>query len=78
MVGYSVNSKVGTTVYNLGHTYVIPLAILLVAHVLDSAPLLGLSLIWIAHIGLDRLIGYGLKLPTGFKDTHLGRIGRER
>ena len=35
-----------------------------------------LALIWIAHIGLDRALGYGLKYATGFGDTHLGRIGR--
>jgi hypothetical protein len=34
------------------------------------------ALIWLAHIGMDRSLGYGLKLPTAFQDTHLGRIGR--
>ena len=34
------------------------------------------ALIWIAHIGFDRALGYGLKYATGFRDTHLGRIGR--
>ena len=33
------------------------------------------ALIWIAHIGLDRALGYGLKYATGFGDTHLGHIG---
>jgi hypothetical protein len=32
--------------------------------------------IWVAHIGFDRMLGYGLKYPTAFSDTHLGRIGR--
>jgi hypothetical protein len=36
------------------------------------------SLIWIAHIGFDRLMGYGLKIGPGFKDTHLGRIGTKK
>jgi hypothetical protein len=44
-----------------------------------QAPLLSiLALIWIAHIGLDRALGYGLKLSTSFSDTHLGPIGRSR
>jgi hypothetical protein len=30
----------------------------------------------LAHVGMDRALGYGLKLPTDFRDTHLGRIGR--
>ena len=38
--------------------------------------IVGLALIWIAHIGMDRLLGYGLKYPSGFRDTHLGAIGR--
>jgi hypothetical protein len=32
------------------------------------------SLVWAAHIGADRAVGYGLKYPTGFEDTHLGRV----
>jgi hypothetical protein len=38
--------------------------------------LLGLGAIWLAHIGMDRALGYGFKLSTGFRDTHLGQIGR--
>jgi hypothetical protein len=33
-----------------------------------------LGLIWLAHVGADRLLGYGLKYPTGFRDTHLQRV----
>jgi len=33
-----------------------------------------ISLIWIAHIGIDRVLGYGLKYPTAFKDTHLQKV----
>ena len=38
----------------------------------------GLGAILVAHVGMDRLLGYGLKYPTSFADTHLGRIGRSR
>jgi hypothetical protein len=38
----------------------------------NAAHTLVLPLIWLAHIAMDRALGYGLKLPTGFKDTHLG------
>jgi hypothetical protein len=39
-------------------------------------PLAGpLALIWLAHIGIDRALGYGLKYASGFGFTHLGRIG---
>jgi hypothetical protein len=39
---------------------------------------LSLATIWIAHIGFDRALGYGLKYGSGFTHTHLGRIGRDR
>ena len=43
-----------------------------------AGPRLGAAIYNLGHIGGDRLLGYGLKLPTGFQDTHLGRIGRNR
>ena len=44
--------------------------------VLAGRPIyISLGLIWFAHIGFDRMMGFGLKYPTRFGDTHLGRIG---
>jgi hypothetical protein len=76
MLGYAANSRVGAWVYNLGHSMVFPalLAIVCVFHGGDL--LLGLTCLWFAHIGIDRALGYGLKLSSGFKDTHLGTIGK--
>jgi hypothetical protein len=34
------------------------------------------ALIWAAHIGMDRALGYGLKETSGFTRTHLGRVGK--
>jgi len=42
---------------------------------LGNAAMLPIALIWFAHIGIDRALGYGLKYTSGFKDTHLGRLG---
>ena len=43
-----------------------------------ASPLvLSLAMIWLAHIGIDRALGYGLKYQTGFAFTHLGRIGKD-
>lgn len=78
MLGYLVNPRVGAAVYNFGHSYVVPLIGLAVAYLLDDSLVFAFALIWIAHIGLDRVLGYGLKLPTGFHDTHLGKIGNNR
>jgi hypothetical protein len=74
MLGYPVNVRVGAALYNLVHTYVGPL-LLGAAAVFEHWPnALLFSLIWTAHIGVDRALGYGLKYPTFFKDTHLQRV----
>ncbi len=73
MVGYMVNPKMGSQLYNLVHTYTLPLALGLLAFWAGQTPLVLGALIWLAHIGMDRMIGYGLKYPTAFKDTHLQR-----
>jgi len=71
MLGYLGGRKLGATIYNLGHTYALPAA-LAAYGLFQSQPLaLDIALIWIAHIGFDRLIGYGLKYQTAFRHTHL-------
>jgi hypothetical protein len=74
MAGYAAGARTGALVYDLVHTYVGP--ILLASYgILTHANLVeSLALIWSAHIGLDRMLGYGLKYATGFADTHLGRV----
>ncbi|MDO8604855.1 MAG: DUF4260 domain-containing protein [bacterium] len=76
MIGYLKNSKLGAMIYNIGHTYTAPLILLAIFLVFQISILLPISLIWIAHISMDRMLGYGLKLDTNFKDTNLGRIGK--
>lgn len=78
MVVYAKNSKLGALLYNVGHTYFVPLLLLGVYLVLNVTVLLPVSVIWLAHISMDRMLGYGLKLDTGFKHTHLGTIGKNR
>jgi hypothetical protein len=74
MLGYLAGARAGSVAYNVAHTYALP-AVLGLASLLFAQPLaLQLALIWLAHIGLDRLLGYGLKYPAQFKDTHLGRV----
>ena len=73
-LGYLGGPRLGSLAYDLVHTYVGPVA-LGVAGVVGSAELaVQIALIWLAHIGMDRMLGYGLKYPTGFKDTHLQRV----
>jgi hypothetical protein len=74
MLGYIRDTRLGAATYNLCHTYVAPLLLIAIG-LLMAAPLLQwLALIWIAHIGGDRALGYGLKYPSNFKDTHLQRL----
>jgi hypothetical protein len=74
MLGYLFGPKVGAVTYNLFHTYALP-ASLATFGVLAGSPLaVSVALIWFAHIGMDRLVGYGLKYTSGFKDTHLNRV----
>jgi len=72
MLGYLANPRAGARLYNAGHTYFTP-ALLALAGFLMASPLLyGPALVWAAHIGFDRLLGYGLKYPAAFGVTHLG------
>ena len=74
MLGYLAGPRVGAFCYNLVHTYVGPVALLAISVVHPALRPFGL--IWLAHIGIDRALGYGLKYATGFSDTHLGLIDR--
>lgn len=91
---YALGPRFGAIVYNLLHTYALPLLAVGFGMVLRAGgagvhvdvhmPLLGSQdvshivvvgpFIWLAHIGFDRMLGYGLKYPSHFKDTHLGRL----
>lgn len=73
-LAYLAGPHLGAAAYNLAHAFVLPGILLLIA-VAGSALALDLALIWGAHIAFDRLLGYGLKYPVGFKETHLGRLG---
>lgn len=73
-LGYLKNVKVGSVLYNLFHTYTIPAAVMIFGLLMNNSLFLMMSLIWIAHIGMDRMLGYGLKYPTKFHDTHLNRV----
>jgi hypothetical protein len=74
MVGYLAGPNVGATAYDAAHTYVLPVVLVTAGVIADAEIALQLGLIWFTHIGVDRAVGYGLKYPTGFKDTHLQRV----
>jgi hypothetical protein len=74
MLGYLLDIWLGTALYNLFHVLVAPLLLIALSIFYKQLWLLPYGLIWTAHIGVDRLLGYGLKYPTRFQDTHLQRL----
>jgi uncharacterized protein DUF4260 len=72
--GYAFGPKVGAIAYDAVHTEIFPVALGTVGVVAGSNGATKIPLIWVAHIGADRLLGYGLKYPTAFEDTHLSRV----
>ncbi len=77
-VGYLRGPRLGALTYNAVHNWATGLAVLGLALAADSSALAIAGAILVAHVGMDRAVGYGLKSPTSFHDTHLGRIGREK
>jgi hypothetical protein len=73
--GYLAGPRTGALAYNLAHTYVVPLGVLTGLLLLELGRPGPLVLIWTAHIGFDRALGFGLKYPTAFGDTHLKPSG---
>jgi hypothetical protein len=76
MIGYLINKRVGAWMYNFGHSYLTPSAVALLGIALGTTILRPIALIWAAHIGFDRLVGYGLKYSEAFGATHLGWKGK--
>ena len=74
MIGYLAGQRVGALAYDSVHTEVFPVALGTARVVADSPTATKVALIWLIHIGADRLLGYGLKYPSAFKDTHLQRL----
>jgi hypothetical protein len=73
---YLADTKLGAIVYNAAHSYMAPVTLMVAGFALAQPLILSIAMIWMAHIGIDRALGYGLKYSAGFAFTHLGRIGR--
>ncbi len=75
-LGYLAGPASGAFIYNSVHSFIGPLALITVGYLLPMPAAVTIALIWTAHIGFDRALGYGLKYAIGFGHTHLGPIGR--
>lgn len=73
LLGYLRGASTGAVIYNAAHTYLAPGLLAAVGAFTGVPALLQIALVWVAHIGMDRTIGYGLKY-SAFKDTHLQRV----
>ncbi|PEJ07324.1 DUF4260 domain-containing protein [Bacillus wiedmannii] len=74
MLAYGINNRVGAKIYNICHTYIISILIAIIGVYFKIDTVIIIGLIWTAHIGMDRMFGYGLKYETDFKDTHIQRL----
>jgi hypothetical protein len=74
MLGYVAGPVAGRAAYDAAHTYAVPVGLAAIGVLADSDLAVQIGLVWTAHIGIDRAIGYGLKYRSGFKDTHLQRV----
>jgi Domain of unknown function (DUF4260) len=76
LLGYLGGARVGAIAYNALHTYLAPAILASIAVLADRPALWPICAIWMAHIGMDRSIGLGLKFPAAFNLTPLGSVGR--
>ena len=76
MAAYLAGPHLGAAIYNAAHSYMAPMVLMTLGFGMASPLTLSIALIWLAHIGVDRALGYGLQYSTGFGFTHLGRIGK--
>ena len=74
--GYLGGTRLGARLYNLAHAAVLPAAVVGLGWWQGQSLAVALGLVWLAHIGADRLLGYGLKYDDNFQHTHLGQLDR--
>lgn len=73
IAGYLAGPAIGAFAYNLVHNWAVGLAVAGLGVWAGSSGLEIAGAVLVAHVGMDRLFGYGLKHPGAFKDTHLQR-----
>jgi uncharacterized protein DUF4260 len=76
--GYILGPREGAVIYNAAHSYMAPMTLMTTGFATAEPLVLSIAMIWLAHIGFDRALGYGLKYWAGFGFTHMGRIGKAK
>lgn len=77
MIGYAFGNKVGAILYNFFHHQLLGIGIYILGFYGENQWMELMGIILFAHSAMDRIFGYGLKYYSGFRDTHLGRIGKD-
>lgn len=73
-IGYVFNKRIGSMVYNVGHTYALPSLVTLLYLLLNEPVLFQIAIIWLVHISMDRALGFGLKYASDFKITTIQKL----
>ena len=75
MIGYKVNRTIGSWMYNIMHSYILAVGIIILGYTLGINVVVSLGLILLAHIGMDQMMGFGYKYADAeFSDTHISRL----
>ena len=74
LLAFAAGPRIGAVAYNAAHTYLFPVALAALGVVAEADWPVRVGLIWLMHIGVDRAVGYGLKYPSGPKETHIQRV----
>lgn len=78
MMAYAAGPRIGAVAYNLAHSLILPLVLMGAGFAFATQLAVLVGLVWLAHIGFDRMLGYGLKSLLAFDITHMGVIGKAR
>lgn len=76
LFAYFHNRTTGAVCYNITHSYILPLMLFAYGFMVSSSDADRIATVWIAHVGFDRALGFGLKYARGFRHTHFGKLGR--
>ena len=77
-IAYFHSPNVGAIAYNFAHSYILPLILFAYGFFVSSSDADKVAIVWLAHVGFDRALGFGLKYPRGFRYTHLGKLGHNK
>jgi hypothetical protein len=78
MLGYLGGPRLGAAVYNFVHHRGLAVACYIFGFAAGQSAVQFAGLILFGHSSFDRILGYGLKYPDAFENTHLGLIGRRK